>query len=322
MSEKLNTAIKYGSLFQKHILDFMDKLIQTFPAEFESDIKTIINKLEPFKNENLEHCSSLVQLRRKMTMRYMAKFLNNIMASRDLFDQNNLDLFDDPKKYPQLPLKIMVDFKIDFFKLWKRPAATDDVRKSILVYIKLLIRCADDATKVFVLSDKAKTAIQRKKTFRAYKRHEMKKKIYELLGAEGRNKSIDIVIDSILDEFERSSSFIKNGDVDPEQVQDMITKVYDQLSKKYLNGELDEAELFKSSKLLYKNVVKNSEESLGEHLGEITEILNMEEFDEEKIKKMIENGELTETLEKMGLNMEDLVNRVAKTNNLNKNNES
>lgn len=288
-SHEFHKAKKSIVYFQKYLMEFILKLSQAFPERIdETNMESIMATLKPIKEDNVEKYRNLQDLKRSPVFKYMARYLNHILNSREHIRARKLDLFEKEKRAEyKISKKPLIDLDIDFTELWQSQHITDQLKTTILTYLGLMVTISSEAVGLFDVSSKNKTAIAKQKAVRQYKRKEMKNKIYDLLGEGGKNSSINVVIDDILEEFEKSKRHLQAGQADPQKLTGMIKNLYGKLTDKYEEGQLDEKELVFSSKTLFSNVMNNDDINLRESLGNVMNLMKTEDNDENILKEMM-----------------------------------
>lgn len=285
-------AKKNISYFQKYLIEFIIKLSQAFPEMIdEINMKNITSTLKPIKEDTLVKYKSINDLKKSAVFKYMADYLNHVYSAIDAIKERKLDLFDaEARPKYGISKKPLVNLDIDFVKLWKSENITDALKTTVLTYLGLMATISLETVKLFEVSEPNKKAIKQKKVMRDHRQKEMKSKIYELLGAAGQNNSIDVVIDDILGEFDKSKEHMKAGSADPDKMTDMIKNLYTKLTDKYEDGKLDEKELVDSSKNLFKNVMNNKDLNLKDSLGDIVNMMKTEDNDTNILADMMKQA--------------------------------
>ena len=234
----------------------------------------------------------------------------------------DLDLFKE-KKY-KVPSRALEGFDIDFRRIWKIKDITPQHKKTILMYFGLLYRWSEKTTQVFSVSKKNEKLIEKRKKVRKIQRKKMKDMIYKMLGDQGKNETIEVIIEDVLDEFERSKDKIFNGmqsgNINPNDIKGIIQKLYEKLTDKYEEGKLKDEELKDSAKALYKNIMENDEMNMKDQFSEIMKVMNLDNLDMTNPETVAEvekamkdpdvlknNPKLEEQVEKFRKFMEDKV---------------
>lgn len=300
-------------LFRKHLGEFIGKLSQAFPELFSDetakDITTIKKVFESLEEEGeFEDMKMAKDFKRTETFRFAIRYLKNVMPFRDRFKKRDIGVFEDAS----FPDYVFPRLKIDLRDLLKLDESEkkDGIRMT-LVYLSLLADYADKATEIFNLSEQARTRVQGRKQLRHYQRSELKKYIYNVIGAEGRNETMEKIINTILDEFETNySHLIGSGNVNTDEVGQVITKLYNKLMDEYHRGRLKNNELKNSAKSLYKNLMSNDDVNLKDTFGEILNVLKMEEIPEERLQEMLQTGEIDKMMEDKGIDVQGVVKSI------------
>lgn len=274
--QKARKNVKY---FQKYMTEFVLKLSQSFPECFdETNMKGIMYTLTPIKDDEIGQYKNINELKGSPVFKYMVKFLNHNFASMQYVQERKLDLFDKKSRSTYGISKTpLTDIDIDFVRLWYSDHITDQLKATVLTYLGLLLTISSESVSLFEVSNKNKGVIMRQKAVRQYRHKEIKKKVYDLLGEGGKNNSINIVVDDILEEFERSKKDILEGQTDPQKLSNMIKGLYGKLTDKYEEGKLDEKELVSSSKNLFSNIMNNDDINLRDNLGQVMELIKSED---------------------------------------------
>ena len=289
---EFNKAKKSISYFQKYLLEFIVKLSQAFPEMIdETNMKSIMATLKPIKEDSLDKYVSLNDLKKSAVFKYMVGYLDHVFPAIGALKEKKLDLFDQEKRAEYgISKKPLVDLNIDFVDIWKSEYITDQLKTVVLTYLGLMATISFDTVELFKVSSKNKQAITQRKAVRQFKHKEMKGKIYDLLGEAGKNASIDVVIDDILSEFDKSKHHLQAGNADPQKLTAMIQNLYGKLTDKYEDGKLDEKELVDSSKNLFKNVMNNEDLNLKENLGSVINMMKAEDNDTNILKEMMQSA--------------------------------
>ncbi len=292
-------AKKSISYFQKYLLEFIIKLSQAFPEMIdETNMKSIMETLRPIKDDTLAGYKGINDLKKSVVFKYMAGYLNHVYPAIDALKERKLDLFDPEARIGYgISKKPLVNLEIDFVEIWKSKNITDQLKTVILTYLGLMATISVETVDLFKVSEQNKHAITQRKTVRQYRRKEMKSIIYNLLGENGKNASIDVVIDDILGEFEKSKEHLQAGNADPQKLTQMIQNLYGKLTDKYEDGKLDEKELVNSSKNLFQNVMNNEDLNLKKNLDSAINMMKAEDNDENILKEMMQQAGMPEGMD-------------------------
>lgn len=297
-------TLKYMTLFRQFLFDLITYTVTSFPEEFNTNIEQILKYLEDIRDEELEKLKTMRDLRRTKTMRYMARFMHNLNdVSQLLNDKNEGAIINGP-------VKMLAGIAIDYKKLWEFSETTNEVKKKIMTYLVVLYRYSDLGSKNFVLTEKMNQKVVVRKQTRVYKRNEIKKCIMKMLGPEGYNKTIEIMVSDILDEFEKNHQRLINGTMDQDEMAEIVKDLYEKLIQKYNEGELKSEELVASSRQLFKLFSDNKDFDITKVFGDLSNIINTDEIGEDKLVEMMQNGELNEKLKEAGFSQETIVSRL------------
>lgn len=300
----LEKAVFISKKFQKYLVEFIEKLVNAYPEEFEANIKDLTETLKPLRDEDLGQYTTFMRFKRSETFKYMVRYASNLKSVQKEIQEKNLTLFEPPTPekpggkitqeqkdlFRRTPDNALAGFDINFRKIWKAKKDKAENRKTVLIYLSLLYRCATETIDLFELSKSQVREIEKRKKLRSFGRAQIKEHVYKMLGAEGRNKSTEIVVDCILEEMERNKNLLMSRDLDPKKMQTLFKKVYDKLEKLYLTGELDKDELVNTTKLLVKNVMSSGDCEVQDKMKEMMEMMNTENMNEETINAMLEKS--------------------------------
>lgn len=299
-------TLKYMTFFRQFLFELVTFTITSFPEEFNTSIEQILRGLTDMRDEELETLKTMRDLRRTKTMKYMAKFMHNLNpVSQLLIDKDENAILTGPHK-------LLFAIAIDYKALWEHPDMLPEVKKKIMAYLVVLYKYSDLGSRNFVLTEKMhQKAIVRKQT-RVYKRNEIKKCIMKMLGPEGYNETIEIMVNDILDEFEKNHQRLINGTMDQDEMADIVKDLYEKLIQKYRDGHLKSEELVASSRQLFKMFSDNTNKDfdITKVFGELSSIINIDELNECQLMEMMRNGELNEKLKEAGFSQETIVNRL------------
>lgn len=278
MEENFNTAKKNLNNFNKCLLDLITKLTEWAPEQFnEVNEKPIAERLEPISKESnsINDIKTFAGLKKIKTFEYLLNFNNNINGVvRESIIKKDVEVFDaDKKKKYKPPINIMWGMDINFAKIWENNRVTKEIKNKILTYLCILLKLCKNTIPLFKITKEQRRNINKRKKVKNVKKEEIRKKIFELIGKEGENNSINIVVDDILGKFDDLKKTFTAETINQDDVQKQIKTIYDGLINKYETGEIDEDELVQSSKVLFNNVMENDDENLKENIGGIMDMM-------------------------------------------------
>lgn len=304
--EKLELAKKNLTLFRSNLIRFIETLINSFPEEFDTEnVKTMCETLNIYKDEKISVHKNGTALKRLKIFGYLLRYRYEMREHIKDLNKMDYDLFD-PKKYPNFPSNILITFDINFRRIWKIRDLSEYNKKMILMYLRLLYECAEKTTSIYEVSEESKKVIENRRKVRKLQREKLRKSIYKMLGDEGRNESIDIIIEDVLDEFENSKKLFNGSNVDPNIIKDIISRLYEKLGKRYEEGDLDDIDLKNSAKALYNNILVKDEMNMKDEFKDIMKSFNLDNLDMndpdimDKLETVVkDNPELKERIEKI-----------------------
>lgn len=262
--------------FNRILFEFIDKLSRAFPETIdETNLKTIIATLDPLKKDKcIMPENDETEIKKSATFHYMIQFYDHISKIAEHLIAKNEDIFNETqKKKYKTPKLILVDIDIDLHKLWKHKDITDETKKIIMTYLSLLTTIAEGLINEYKISNKAKKQILRNKIVNAKFQNELKKKIYDIIGKDGKNETVDKMIDEILSSVQKNKHMFSKGQITPEKLQNMMGGLHKKMMDKYEQGELDENDLKSTFKSLMKNILGNKDVNLKESIGSVMEMM-------------------------------------------------
>jgi len=300
----LEKAIRVSKKFQGYLTEFIEKLVNAYPEEFETNIKEVSETLKPLKDDDLSKYDTFMKFKRSELFKYMVRYASNLRPVQNEIQKKNLTLFEPPKPdkangklteeqkdlFRRTPDTALAGFDINFRKIWKAKKDKPENRKTVLVYLGLLYKCATDTIDLFEISKAQVREIEKRKKLRKFGRNQIKDHVYKMLGAEGKNKSTEIVVDCILEEMEMNKDIFMMQEPDPKKMQHLFKKIYDKLEKLYHTGDLDKDELVKTTKMLVQNVMTSGDGEVKDKMKDMMEMMNVENMNEETINSMLEKS--------------------------------
>ncbi len=226
--------------------------------------------------------------------------------------KKNFEIFDNLKKF-KTPRRLLVDIDIDFIKLWNNKKATDDTKTVILTYLGLMNGCVQSIIESYKISNKSKKMILRNKVINIKLQTELKKKIYEVIGEDGRNETVDKMIDEIIKSIQKSKHLFEKGNITPEKMQNIMGGLHKTMMDKYEQGELDEGDLKSTFKSLMKNILGNKDINLKESIGSVMDMLKA--TGNEEMMKLVDENMNEEELRKKFEEIETSINQIDEVKN-------
>jgi len=267
-------SINKVKFFHRLLFEFIDKLGKAFPDVIDDvNLKTIISTIDPILKDPVAEYTTDDELKKKSTtFKYMIQYYDNINHIATEIAAQNHEIMTDIKKY-KTPKLLLVDIDIDFIKLWSNKKITDDTKTSILTYLKLMNGAVEGVIDEYKISNKSKKLILRNRIINYKLQTEIKKKIYEVIGEDGRNDTVDKMIDEIIKSVQKSKHLFEKGKITPEKMQTIMGGLHKKMMDKYEQGELDNGDLIKTFKSLMKNLLSNKEGNLRDSIGSVMELL-------------------------------------------------
>jgi hypothetical protein len=265
--------------FNRILFEFIEKLGKAFPDIIDDvNVKTIIATLDPIKNDAFDTFTSDDILKQKSnTFKYMIQFYDNLTdITQEILDRN-IEILNDFKTF-KTPSRLLVDIDIDFIKLCKK--TSDDNKKIILTYLQLLVSSADDIIKNYKFSNKSRKLILRNRVINLKMQTALRKKIYEVIGEDGKNATTDLMIDEIITTIQKSKHLFTKGGVTQEKIQNIMSGLHKKMVDKYEHGELSETDLKQTFKSLMKNILTNKDGNIRESIGSVIEMMKATGNDE------------------------------------------
>ena len=304
--------------FHRLLFEFIDKLGKAFPETIdEVNLKTIISTIDPILKDPLDNYKDDEELKKKSaTFKYMIQFHDNISGVAKQITEKNFEVLDDIKKY-KTPRRLLVDIDIDFIKLWNNKKATDETKGVILTYLGLMNSAVESIIESYKISNKSKKLILRNRIINLKMQTELKKKIYEVIGEDGRNETVDKMIDEIIKSIQKSKHLFEKGNITPEKMQNIMGGLHKKMMDKYEQGELDEEDLKSTFKSLMKNILRNKDGNLKESIGSVMEMLKA--TGNEEMMNLIDENMTEEDLRKKFEEINEAITNESKTSEETKN---
>lgn len=287
------------SRFNKHIIDFITNLTQTFPEEFtETNANPIKKTLGPLRDENVDKMTIMIQLRNSETHKYMLRFYKNIENLVPHIKEVKLDLFDREKKSVyKPPPDVMWGIPVNFTQIWEAKETTDTNKKVVLTYLKLLVSFCETLVPLFKITKDQRREVIKNRKKKDVKKDEMMKHIYNIVGEKG-NKSIDTIVNDIMDDYDGLKQTFTANVVDGEKVQSHIEQIYKKVFNRYQNEELSDDQLMTGCKNLFNNVMEGDDEVLKDNIGAIMDMVS----GQSDLPKDIDENDRTHIMSALGKN--------------------
>jgi hypothetical protein len=174
------------------------------------------------------------------------------------------------------------------------------------MYLRLLYECAEKTTSVFKVTEDNKKIVEQRIRVRKLQRERIRRMIYKMLGDDGKNSSMEIIIEDVLDEFEKSKRLFNGNNINPNDIKEIINRLYEKLGAKYNDGKLNDLDLKSSAKALYNNILVKDDMNMKDEFKDIMKSFNIDDLDMndpnimEKLEKVVEeNPNITEKLKKV-----------------------
>ena len=284
---KLMKALKHAVNFQNFLKKFIEQLVKTYPFEFETNIKKVISELKKITDEDMNQYKDKNQLKKSHTFQYVIKYLHNLIEVKEEIENKNIEVFNSEN----FPSDVFLDIPIDLYNIIQHEKITKDQKEVILVHINLLMKCSEEAAKLFELTSRQKKEQKVRKVYRNHMRDKMRDHIYSILGPDGRNSSMESIVEEILNELEKKRKAIQTGQMGPAQIKDMVMKLHKKFEKKHEQREITTEELYKSTKVLIKNLMGNKDLNMKEGFKDILSNMNIGGIPEDMLKNMM--GEIS-----------------------------
>lgn len=306
---KLENAIKNSSNFQTFLNKFVVYLTENFQDYLAENIKSIIDKMKIIMDEDMTKYKAQQQLKKSPTFVFITKFVYTIKITNSaelIHNQNSEELY----KNIDFTMDLLEEIHINLYPIIYKASPSNEQKEKITQFIRLLFKIGEDALKVYELSDKDKKKQKDKKIIVNHFREKMRKIIYIELGDEINNESMHVIIEEILDEIEKKRKTIETGQMKPEQIKHMITKLYAKFEQKHKEGKIKEQELFTSTKGIIKKVLDNKDLNINNEFKTMLSGMNFDKFNESEIENIMKDiTQLSDTA-----TTEDFENLVKKYN--------
>ena len=284
-NEKLMKSLESATQFQAFLKKFIEQLVNTYPIDFEENIKTIGEKLKTIIDEDMSKYKDRNQLKKSETFSFIIKFLHSLIEIKEDIHKGNVDIM----TTSIFPNDLFQEIPIDLPQLIDVNKIEGNERKTIFVHVALLMKTAENASKVYELSVRERKNQKVRKVYRNHMREKMREYIYDVLGPDGRNESMEAVVESILDELEKKRTAIERGQMGPNEIKDMVMKLYNKFKKKHEEGEINVEDMYTSTKILIKNLMNNKDLNLKDGFKDILNNMNMEGVPKDMMQNMMDD---------------------------------
>jgi len=105
------------------------------------------------------------------------------------------------------------------------------------------------------------------------KRNEIKKKIYEVIGEDGRNNTINEIIDEIINSIQKMNHLIITGSITTEKVKNLGEEFLFLMMGKFAHSEIAKNDLEQTFKSFVENLLNNMNYNYKNNIISIVELL-------------------------------------------------